>query len=104
MTTRLERNIERFASLLNVDCEVISEGHTGGWWNVNDDSVNTGIYCFPSDRSNLARDIKKLGCKNKQGYYHLPDDHVVIFGASYGGYKGRYARQLQYAIVKVVKK
>lgn len=102
MTTRLERNIERIARNLNVEFEVVKEGHTGGQWVIKA-FYSERAYCMPYERNNLARDIRKLGYKDERGIWWLPDDYMVVFGAGYGGCQGAYAKQWQYAIVKAVK-
>lgn len=103
MTTRLERNIERIARNLNVEFERVREGHTGGYWDMNPDSLGK-VHCYPEERSNLAHDIRRLGYKDERGIWWLPDDYIVVFGAGYGGCQGVYAKQWQYAIVRVVRK
>ena len=105
MTTRLERNIKKLARILDVDLTIVCEGNTGGYWSIDDADYISVPYCRVEERNNLARDIKRLGYKDdERRLWYLPDDYMVVFGASYGGYIGRYAKQVQYAIVKLIER
>lgn len=102
--TMVQKNIEQLEAKLGYDLEPVAMGHTAITGAIMKNSINNSKTALPSERSLLAKVIRKIGSPipTNPGCYTLPDDYHVVTGAGYGGWARGRAKQCHYAIVKEV--
>lgn len=100
MATKLARNIAN-AETKYGSVTVVRTGVTGGGW-LNDGEIRVSS----DERNNLAQYARQHFDfvpfrDGKRGSGYLPSNYRVILGAKYGGARGRRAKQVEYAIIRI---